>query len=58
MLGAMYEVRTLFSRKLLPHQAAETLTAELSAVTIDASPFHVTINTFRDKNSRIDLTSL
>jgi hypothetical protein len=34
MLGAMYEVRTFLSRKSLPHQAAEIVMAELTAVTI------------------------
>jgi len=58
MIGAMYEAHTFLSRKCLSHQTAEIVTAEFIAVTIDASPFHVTINIFRDKNNSIDLTSL
>jgi hypothetical protein len=51
MLGVMYEVRTFLSPKSLSHQAAEMITAEFIALTIDVSPFHLTIDIFRDKNN-------
>jgi len=42
----------------MSHKTAAIVTAGFVAVTIDASPFHVAIDIFRDKNNSIDLTSL